>query len=113
MPLGFKGIPSFDKIKEMIQLSLPAAIQQFLFATGFTVLFWIIGQIGTNELAAANVLVNLVMIGILPAMSLGLTATTLVAQALGRKEISDAKTGAGIQLAPFCFCSLFWASLWF
>jgi len=53
-------------------------------------LFWIVGQIGTPELAAANVLVNITLLAVLPGIGFGLAATTLVSQALGRKEPEDA-----------------------
>ena len=74
----------------MFRLSLPTGIQQLFFSTGFVVLFWIIGQVGTRELAAASVLVNVMLVALLPGLGLGLTASTLVGQALGRKEPDDA-----------------------
>ena len=60
------------------------------FAAGFLVLFWIIGQVGTAEVAAASVLINVMLIALLPGMGLGLSAATLVGQALGRGMVDDA-----------------------
>ena len=88
---GFlKRRPSRAELKAQLKLGVPAMAQQLLFAAGFVVLFWIIGQIGTAELAAANVLVNITLLTVLPGMGFGLAAATLAAQALGRKDADDA-----------------------
>ena len=88
---GFlRRLPSREDIVGLFKLSLPTGIQQLFFSTGFVVLFWIIGQVGTRELAAASVLVNVMLVALLPGLGLGLAASTLVGQALGRKEPDDA-----------------------
>ncbi|MEM1008037.1 MAG: MATE family efflux transporter, partial [Myxococcota bacterium] len=71
--MGFlKGLPDRKTLVSTLRLGIPTATQQFFFAGGMTLLFWIIGQIGTPELAASNVLVTLFLVGILPAMGFGL-----------------------------------------
>lgn len=88
---GFlQRLPSRADIVRLIQISLPSGIQQMFFAAGFLTTFWIIGQIGTAEVAAANVLINLMLVALLPGMGLGLAAATLVGQALGRGDADDA-----------------------
>jgi len=82
--------PSRAELKAQLKLGVPAMAQQLLFAAGFVMLFWIVGQIGTAELAAANVLVNITLVTVLPGMGFGLAAATLAAQALGRKDADDA-----------------------
>ncbi|MEJ2523860.1 MAG: MATE family efflux transporter [Gammaproteobacteria bacterium] len=52
--------------------------------------YWIVGQVGTREVAAASVIVNLTLVAILPGLALGLSASTLVGQALGRGDADDA-----------------------
>lgn len=84
------GLPGIDTLRTMARLSVPAGLQQTFFAAGFTTLFWIVGQIGTAELAAANVLVNVNLVAILPSLGLGLAAASLVGQALGRHDVEDA-----------------------
>ena len=74
----------------LARLSIPTGLQQFFFAAGFLVTYWIIGRIGTAELAAANVLVNITLVAILPGLGLGLAAATLVGQALGRHDVEEA-----------------------
>jgi len=77
-------------IVTMLRLSVPAGLQSFFFAAGMTAFFWIIGRIGTAELAASNVLVQLLLVVILPGVGFGLAAASLVGQALGRGDPDDA-----------------------
>ena len=88
---GFmRRLPSLAGMATMMRLALPSALQQFLFAAGITALFWIIGLLGTEPVAAATVLINLVLVALLPGMGLGLACTTLVGQAMGRDNAADA-----------------------
>lgn len=89
---GFlRGLPSREALGSMLKLSAPAGLQQFLFAAGYTALFWVVGKVGTAELAAANVLLNVTLVGVLPGLGLGLAASSLVGQALGRGDVDDAE----------------------
>jgi len=88
---GFlQRIPSRAQLGLLARLSLPSGIQQLFFSTGFVVTFWIIGQVGTREMAAATVILNLTLVALLPGLGLGLAASTLVGQALGRGDADDA-----------------------
>jgi multidrug resistance protein, MATE family len=88
---GFlQRVPGRGQLGTLFRLSLPSGIQQLFFATGFVVTFWIIGQVGTREMAAATVILNLTLVALLPGLGLGLAATTLVGQALGRGNPDDA-----------------------
>lgn len=92
---GFmQSIPDRATMTGMLRLSIPAGVQQFFFAAGMTAFFWIIGRIGTAELAASNVLVHLLLVAILPGLGFGLAAATLVGQALGRGDAADARRWA-------------------
>lgn len=84
------GLPSMQSIKDMVKLSVPASLQQLFFAAGFTMLFWIIGKVSTDSLAAANVITNLTLVAILPCIAFGMSASTLVSESLGRKDQDDA-----------------------
>lgn len=89
---GFlRAFPKRDTLRTIIRVSLPASVQQFLFATGLTAFFAIIGRVGTAELAASNVLVNLLLVALLPGLGFGFAAATLVGQALGARDPKDAK----------------------
>jgi len=91
-PSGFlSGLPDRETIGTMIRLAVPAGLQQTFFAGGMTVLFWIIGLVGTAELAASNVVVQLLLVAILPGLGFGMAAASLVGQALGRKAPDEAR----------------------
>lgn len=83
--------PSADGLKLLLRLALPGSVQQLLFAAGFTALFAIVGRIGTAETAAANVLVNVTMVAVLPGLGFGIAGASLVGQALGRGDAEDAR----------------------
>lgn len=88
---GFlKRFPSAQQLKDLLRLGVPASVTQVLFAGGFTALFWIIAKVGTEQLAVANVLINITLVAILPGIGFGIAAATLAGQALGRREPLDA-----------------------
>lgn len=90
-PSGFLARrPSREQFRNLLRLGLPSSVQQLFFAAGFTVLFWIVGQVGTAELGVANVLINISLVAILPGVGFGLAAATLAGQALGRADAVDA-----------------------
>jgi len=79
-----------EETLSLVRISIPSGVQQLFFAAGFVALFWIIGKIGTPELAAANVLITVTLFAILPGLGLGIACTTLVNEALGRGDAEDA-----------------------
>ena len=96
---GFlRGLPDGKTIRTMLRLSVPNGLQQTSMAGSLVALFWIINHIGhesgdmaTAEVAAANVVINLTLVAILPGIGLGITAASLVGQALGRCQPDDAE----------------------
>lgn len=121
---GFlRGLPDRKTVRTMLDLSVPSGVRQVFFAGGMTTLFWIVGRVGTTSLAAANILINLMLVAILPSIGLGMAAASLVGQALGRGEADDAAQwgwdvvklavvvllglGAPMVLAPATLLSIF------
>ena len=93
--MGFlRGLPDRETLKTMLSLSVPSGIQQFLFAASYTVLFAILGMVGTTATAAANVIINVTLVALLPGIAFGIAAATLVGQALGRSDPDDAHRSA-------------------
>jgi putative MATE family efflux protein len=84
------GLPSRETLRKMFMISLPAGLQQVLFASGMVALFAILARVGTAEVAAANVLINVMLITILPSIGFGLAAATLVGQSLGAGDAAEA-----------------------
>ena len=84
------GIPSRNTLWQQFKISLPSSLQQLFFSAGLVTLMWIVGQIGTAEVAAINILMTFHITALLPAFGVALAATTLVGNALGRKDPEDA-----------------------
>lgn len=84
-------LPSRSTLWQQFRLSLPSSMQQLFFSAGLVTLVWIVGRIGTEEVAAVNVLMTFHITAILPAFGVALAATTLVGNALGRDDVDDAE----------------------
>ncbi len=86
---GFmEGLPTKETLVTIIRLAAP--LQQFFFAGGMTVFMAIVARMGTPELAATKVIIDLILVGILPGIGFGLAAASLAGQALGRGHPEDA-----------------------
>lgn len=97
----------------ILRLTVPNSTQQTLFALGNGVLFWIIGQVGTQEQAIGHILISLALLMILPAVGLGMAATSLVGHALGREERQDAyRWGWEVVRVAVLIMALFGLPLW-
>lgn len=83
-------IPSKSMMKSLTQLAIPNSLQQGLFSLGVSVLFMIIGLIGSDQQAIGHILINLALLLILPCVGLGIAATSLVSHSLGAKNPEDA-----------------------
>ncbi len=98
------GWPDWAMLWTLIRLSVPAGIQHVFFALGMTFFFWILGSIGTAELAAGHVLSNLLLLWMLLSNGFGLAAASLVGQALGAGDAEDAHAWAWqvVRIAMVC-----------
>ncbi|MGI9406061.1 MAG: MATE family efflux transporter, partial [Hyphomicrobiaceae bacterium] len=85
------GWPKRDTFVRLAKLALPASMQEALFAGGFLAYMTIIARLGTVELAAAHVLIQLVLAWVLPAIACGIAAATLVGQKLGKDDVDEAR----------------------
>jgi MATE family multidrug resistance protein len=83
--------PRLSGMQTILKMGLPVGLQQSLVYLGTSVNFAIIGLLGTREVAAANVILGMLLLSILPATGMGIAAATLVGRALGRNQSADAK----------------------
>ena len=83
--------PAAELLWRQFKLSLPSSLQQLFFSAGLVTLVWIVGQIGTAEVAAVNVLMTFHITAVLPAFGIALATMTLVGNALGRDDPDDAE----------------------
>lgn len=75
----------------IFSVSSPLMLQEFFFALSYTVFIAMIGTLGADALAIANVLITIILVIILPGKGLGSAAITLIGQALGAKEPKEAR----------------------
>jgi multidrug resistance protein, MATE family len=88
---GFlKQFPSYKSLDLLTKISLPSGIELTITMTNVVALYWLVGKIGVNELASLNIIMNIFMVALLPALGLGITLATLSGQALGAKNKDDA-----------------------
>lgn len=82
--------PGKPVFRSIVRLALPAAMQGFFFSASHLVYLWLVGQVGTAELAAANVLVRTSLVLMIVATSLGVAAATLVSKTAGEGDTAGA-----------------------
>ncbi len=82
--------PERSLLARIVQMGLPATMQEFFFSAGYLVFFGMVGRVGTAELAAANVLIRLTLILVVWAMSLGMASATLVSKTAGEGDLAGA-----------------------
>jgi putative MATE family efflux protein len=82
--------PGRSLVVSISRLGLPINITAFFFGIGYVVFLWLMGQVGTAELAAANVLVRITMVLEVLASSLGMASATLVSRTVGEGDSAEA-----------------------
>lgn len=83
-------IPSRATMKSLTQLAVPNSLQQGFFSLGVSILFMIIGMVGSEQQAIGHILINLALLLILPCVGLGIASTSLVSHSLGANNQQDA-----------------------
>ena len=88
---GFlNGLPQPREIKTLVKISYPESLRQVIFCLSVVLFYVLVGQIGTRQLAAFHVVISICLVAYLPHVGIGGAATTLVSEALGRKNTGDA-----------------------
>ena len=78
----------------ILRLSLPVMGQRLMSNGSFFIFFSIVARIGTEELAASNVIRSVLNLSTMPAIGIGVAAMTLVGQNLGAEKSADAEVYA-------------------
>ncbi len=78
--------PDASVLRRIVKVGVPPTLQQFFFSAGYVVYLRLVGQIGTAELAAANVLVRISLVLLILATALGIASATLVSRTLGEGD---------------------------
>jgi len=88
---GFlSAMPKRPLVMRIAQLTLPVNITQFFFVSGYLVFLWLIGQVGTAELAVASVLIRMTMVLAIVAISIGMASATVVSRTVGEGDLAGA-----------------------
>src|SRR5262249_2362196 len=88
---GFLTVmPEKSLLVRIFKLGLPATMQEFFFSAGYIAFYWMIGQVGTAELAATNVQVRISLVFSILSMSLGSASATLVSKTVGEGDPAGA-----------------------
>lgn len=82
--------PDRPLLARIFQMAMPASMQEFFMSAGHITFFWMVGQVGTVELAAATVVVRITLILLLLSMALGDASATLVSRTLGEGDPEEA-----------------------
>jgi multidrug resistance protein, MATE family len=95
----------FDRklIGRMIKFGLPSGIQFFIDIAGFSIFILLIGRIGTDELAATNIALNINTLAFMPMLGFGVAISVMVGQfqGEGKSDIAERSVYSGAHL---CLC---------
>lgn len=75
-----------DLFLRLLRFGLPAGLQFMIDMLGFTAVLFLIGRLGTQQLAATNLAFNINMLAFMPMIGFNIATTTLVGQNLGRNR---------------------------
>jgi multidrug resistance protein, MATE family len=81
-------------LKRLLQFGVPGSMQFCLDILAFTFFVFMVGRIGSLELAATSIVLSISSIAFMPAMGFSQGISTLVGQALGRKRPDEARYAA-------------------
>lgn len=80
----------FEMVKRIINVGLPAFLEQFIMQGGFLVMQVMMVSMGTAQLAAYQIGVNVNSFAFMPSFGIAVAATTLVGQSLGKRNYEEA-----------------------
>ena len=91
LPHGFlKKGADLETWRELLRMSIPSGIERVFFALSMTLFMTLMGRIGPEALAASNVILNLFLVAILPALGFGIASATFVARSIGANTPKEA-----------------------
>ena len=73
----------------LMHYGLPSGMEFFLDILGFTVFIFVVGRLGTLELAATNIALNVNALAFMPLVGFSMGTSTLVGQAMGAGKPDD------------------------
>ena len=77
---------TLKRIRQLVHIGYPAAIEQFVFQGGFVAFLWLVGYYGTAAFAAYGIGVQILSISFVVGFGFSIAGATLVGQHLGAKD---------------------------
>ena len=105
--LGQFIAPHFSKLKTLLLLGLPAAFAVTLEECFFTSTSLLVAPMGTTQLAAHQVVLNIAMLALIFPIAMGQAAAILIGRSLGQSEPENASKQARLFLAVLLSMMLF------
>jgi putative MATE family efflux protein len=96
--------PQSEIVRSVLQIGMPAALEEVLIIGAFATLTPIVARLGTVSLAAHRVVINILSLSFLPGIGFALAATALVGQSVGARRFRDTHQIVRIALR--------WAIVW-
>lgn len=96
--------PRTGPARQVLNIGVPAALEQILVAGAFFVLTIVVGRLGTDMLAANRIAINALSLAFLPGFGFAIAATALVGQSVGARRIDDGAAATRIAME--------WALIW-
>ncbi len=96
---GWRPVPA--EFRRLLRFGLPSGAQFFLDLFAITFFSFLVGRLGTLELAATNLVLSLNHLAFLPMVGVSVGVSTMVGQAMGggRADEADFAAGSGVRLA--------------
>ncbi len=110
--LKFRSI-NWVVIRKIINLGIPGGFQMFFEVGGFVIAAVMIGWIGTNELAAHQIALNLASITFMVGLGVSIAATVRVGNYLGKKDLVGIKRAGYSALAIIALIMGFFGFVFF
>ncbi|PKL16873.1 MAG: MATE family efflux transporter, partial [Spirochaetae bacterium HGW-Spirochaetae-5] len=91
-----------DLFRRILKFGFPSGVHMFIEIAGFSGFLLIVGRLGTTELAATNIALNINSIAFMPMIGFGIAISMLTGQNIGRGSVNIAERviWSGFQL---CF----------
>lgn len=96
--------PDWGAARQVLNLGIPASLEQILMSSAFLVLTILVAQLGTETLAAQRIAMSALSFSFLPGIGFSLAATALVGQSVGARRPD---TAAGV-----AHIATTWAVIW-
>jgi MATE family multidrug resistance protein len=96
-----------DLFRRILKFGFPSGVHMFIEVAGFSGFLLIVGRLGTTELAATNIALNINSIAFMPMIGFGIAISMLTGQNIGRGSVNIAERviWSGFQLC-FVYMSL-------